>query len=121
MLTDAPLEASRTPDSQAHPSVEAREEGGVLFCEFSGNWTTRRVHFVDSDVRALETRGDVRSAVLDVSGLQRIDTAGAWLIVRLIAAMRARGIETAVSGESEAASILLSAVGEATRDKETPP
>src|SRR5262245_50909613 len=105
MLTDAPLEASRTPDSRAHPSVEVREEGGVLFCAFSGNWTTRRVHFVDSDVRALETRGDIHSVEMDVSGIERIDTAGAWLIVRLIAAMRARGVETAVSGESEAASI----------------
>src|SRR5262245_2212918 len=121
MLTDAPHEASRTPDSQGHPSVEAREEGGVLVCAFSGNWTTRRVHFVDSDMRALETRGNVHSVVVDVSGLHRIDTTGAWLIVRLIAAMRARGIETSVFGESKAASILLNAVGEATRNKEMPP
>jgi phospholipid/cholesterol/gamma-HCH transport system permease protein len=121
MLTDAPLEASRTPDSQAHPRVDVREEGGVLFCVFSGNWTTRRVHFVDSEMRALESRGNVRSVVLDVSGIERIDTAGAWLIERLIAANLARGIETSVSGESEATSILLNAVGEATRNKETPP
>jgi phospholipid/cholesterol/gamma-HCH transport system permease protein len=120
MLTDAPLEASRTPDSQGHPEVDVREEGGVLFCAFSGNWTTRRVHFVDNKVRALESRGNVRSVVLDVSGIQRIDTAGAWLVVRLISAYRARGIETSVSGESEAASILLSAVEEATSNKETP-
>ncbi len=121
MLTDAPLEASRTPDALNQPAVEAREQGGVLQCHFSGNWTTRRVHWVDSQVRALETRENVRSVVVDVSEIQRIDTAGAWLIERLIAAFDARGIEVAVSGESEAAAILLNAVGEATRNKETPP
>ncbi len=120
MLTDAPLEASRTPDAQNQPAVEAREEGGVLICAFSGNWTTRRMHLVDSAVRALETRENIRSVVLDVSDIQRIDTAGAWVIERLITANKARGIETTVSGESEATATLLQAVAEATRNKEIP-
>ena len=120
MLTDAPLEASRTPDAQNHPTVEAREEDGVLVCAFSGNWTTRRMHDVDADLRALEGRPNIHSVALDVSGIQRIDTAGAWVIERLIAAYAARGVETQVSGESEAAAILLRAVAEASRGKEVP-
>jgi phospholipid/cholesterol/gamma-HCH transport system permease protein len=120
MLNDAPLEASRTPDSQNHPQIEIREEGNALVCAISGNWTTRRVHFIDDEMRALESRRDVKTMTLDVSGIQRIDTAGAWLIERLLAANAARGVETTFEGESEAASVLLNAVGEATRGKEVP-
>jgi phospholipid/cholesterol/gamma-HCH transport system permease protein len=120
MSNDAPLEASRTPDAQNHPKIEVREDGATLICIFSGNWTTRRVHSVDHDVRALETRRNVKVLTIDVSGIQRIDTAGAWLIERLIAANAARGVETKVVGQSEASSILLDAVGEATRGKEAP-
>lgn len=121
MLNDAPLEASRTPDAQNHPKIEVREDGGALICAFSGNWTTRRVHFVDHDMRVLESRRDTKSMTVDISGIQRIDTAGAWIIERLIAANTSRGIDTKLVGESEAASILLGAVGEATRGKEAPP
>ncbi len=120
MLNDAPLEASRTPDAQNHPAIEVHEDGDTLICALSGNWTTRRVHSVDHDVRALETRANVKALTVDVSGIQRIDTAGAWLIERLIAANAARGVETKVVGQSEASSILLDAVGEATRGKEAP-
>jgi phospholipid/cholesterol/gamma-HCH transport system permease protein len=120
MLNGAPLEASRTPDAQNHPQIEVHQDGDTLICAFSGNWTTRRVHFVDHDVRALETRGNIRALTVDVSGIQRIDTAGAWLIERLIAANAARGVETTVVGQSDASSILLDAVGEATRGKEAP-
>lgn len=120
MSNDATLHASRTPDAKNHPKIEVREEGDALVCVLSGNWTTRRVHFVDHDVRAVEARRDVRAMTLDIAGIQRIDTAGAWLIERLIAANAANGIETTLEGESEAATILLGAVGEATRGKDAP-
>ncbi len=120
MLNDAPLQASRTPDAQNQPEVSVREDNDGLAVAFSGNWTTRRVHFVDHDVRALEARGDTKKMTLDISGIQRIDTAGAWLVERLLAANATRGVETTVVGESEAAGILLHAVAEATRGKEAP-
>ena len=120
MLNDAPLQASRTPDAQNQPEVNVREDKDGLAVAFSGNWTTRRVHFVDHDVRALEARGDTKKMTLDISGIQRIDTAGAWLVERLLAANATRGVETTVVGESEAAGILLHAVAEATRGKEAP-
>ncbi len=119
MLTDAPLEASRSPDAQYQPQIEVREDADRLVCALSGNWTTRRVYQIDDAMRALEQRG-AREVVLDVAGIGRIDTAGAWLIERLVAALRARQVDVRVEGESEAARILLAAVGEATRGKEPP-
>ena len=121
MSNDTTLQASRTPDAQHHPKVAVHQEGDTLVCALSGNWTTRRVHFVDHDMRAVGTRSDAKAMTLDISGIQRIDTAGAWVIERLIAANEARGVETALVGQSEAAGVLLQAVGEATRGKEAPP
>ncbi len=120
MLTDAPLEASRTPDAQYQPEIDLREEGDRVVCALSGNWTTRRVHLVDARMRQIEREG-MTALTLDVAGIRRIDTAGAWLIERLIAAAAARNVEVTVDGESEAAQILLTAVGDATRGKEPPP
>ena len=57
MLTDAPLEASRTPDAQYQPEIDLREEGDRVVCALSGNWTTRRVHLVDARMRQIERLG----------------------------------------------------------------
>ena len=46
-----------------------------------------------------------------------MDTAGAWLIERLVSAARAKGIETRIEGQNEVASILLDAVGDAAREE----
>ena len=59
---------------------------------------------------------------VDLSGVGRIDTAGAWLVERLLSAMRSRGVQPEVTGASEAAGILLKAVEEAARrDGDSPP
>lgn len=44
-----------------------------------------------------------------------MDTAGAWLIQRLVNTNEARGVEIRLQGQSETAATLLNAVGEAVR------
>nr|WP_258045690.1 ABC transporter permease [Mesorhizobium sp. NBSH29] len=88
-----------------------------LACTLSGNWTTRGVHLVDGPMRELEARADSRPISLDISGIGKMDTAGAWLIERLISF---DGREITLTGESKAASVLLGAVGDATRGKQAP-
>ena len=88
----------------------------------SGTWTTRTVAQVDAAVRKIEKDSSVKSLHVDLSAIDRIDTAGAWLIERLLAAFRARGVEPVVTGGSEAVAILLGAVEEAARrDSDSPP
>jgi phospholipid/cholesterol/gamma-HCH transport system permease protein len=120
MLTNADSEASTSdaPSANLDPRIEMREEGGVLTCKLSGNWTTRRVASVDKAMRAIPNRSGIRALTVDISAIGRMDTAGAWLIERLVSAVRAKGTETRIQGENEVASILLDAVGAATRKKD---
>ena len=46
-----------------------------------GEWTTRHAAKLDEKLRAIEL-GDATDAVIDGSGLARIDSAGTWLLVR---------------------------------------
>ena len=109
-------------DADLNPRVELVERDGVHQAVLSGNWTTRRVAAIDSTIRQIEKNKAIKSLRVDLSGVGRIDTAGAWLVERLLSAMRSRGVEPAVSGGNEAVTILLGAVEEAARrDGDSPP
>ena len=92
------------------PSVVVHEESGHVAVALSGVWTTRSVHLVDKELRALERRPGGGAMFIDIAGISRMDTAGAWLIERLAAARRATGAQAEISGASAAAEILLPAV-----------
>jgi len=98
-------------------AVERRDGGRVV--TLSGVWITRSVHLVDAGMRAVEADKDAGAAVIDISAVTRIDTAGAWLIERLAASLRAAGASVEIRGASPAAQILLPAVRPAL-EKEPP-
>ena len=104
------------------PRLNASAEEGAVFCAPAGVWATRTVALVDREVRDLEEDRDARSLSIDLSGITNLDTAGAWLIRRLIASLAGRGVATEVTGMSAAAETLLGAVeSAATREKLPPP
>lgn len=117
MLTIGKRDASGTTAGEAdhEPRVAIGEEDGVLGCAFSGIWTTRTVVLIDADMRKIEKRSGFKTLALDVSKIEKMDTAGAWLIDRLVSAFEKKGVEIQMQGQSEIASILLEAVGEAVR------
>ncbi|MBA3448198.1 MAG: ABC transporter permease, partial [Pseudaminobacter sp.] len=114
MLTNARKEASASAADHG-PFIAEAEEGAVLTCALSGIWTTRTIAPIDAAMRKIERREGFSSLVVDLSEIEKMDTAGAWLIERLTTAMEARGIETSLVGQSEIVSILLEAVGDASR------
>jgi phospholipid/cholesterol/gamma-HCH transport system permease protein len=99
-------------DAATVPHVEVRDEADGVVAALSGPWTTRSIADIDHEMRELETSRTGRPMTIDLSGVDRIDTAGAWVIERLIAANRRRDVETKVAGASESAKILLGAVAE---------
>lgn len=120
MLFKRKREASRTAQESEHrPRVElstgAHPDHGT--CNLSGIWNTRTAAFVDAKMRRIEARADFKSLNIDLSRVSNLDTAGAWLIERLIAAQAAHGTSVTLSGVSEAAAILLSAVEDAARQQ----
>jgi len=121
MLNKESTDASESSDGRM-PRVDVREEGAVTVWALSGVWNTRSVHLVDKVMRDLE-RGPSRQSIrLDLAGIKRLDTAGAWLIERLAEARRHAGDNVELAGATPAAVILLPAVREALRqDKASRP
>jgi phospholipid/cholesterol/gamma-HCH transport system permease protein len=110
---DASGNAAKEADHQ--PRIAVGEEGGVLGCAFSGIWTTSTVALIDAEMRKIEQRKGFQTLALDLSHIEKIDTAGAWLIDRLVSVFEKKGVEIKMQGQSDVASILLAAVGEAVR------
>jgi len=112
MLGKERTEASKDgPAVREHaPAVAVHEESGRVVVMLSGVWNTRSVHLVDKELRALERQPGGGEAIIDIAGVTRMDTAGAWLIERLAAARRAAGANVEIAGASAAAQILLPAV-----------
>ncbi len=109
----APIPAGKNASTPVVWCGEVEEH--KLACKLSGDWVTRRVANVDRDMRMLEGRSDFSHLELDLSGLRHIDTAGAWLVERLIVAVRDRGARLELTGVGRNAEILLGAVDEASR------
>ncbi|WP_054312980.1 ABC transporter permease [Mesorhizobium sp. 1M-11] len=120
MLTIRKRDASdKAAAAAVEPRVVVSDRDGTLACAFHGNWTTRRVAQVDAEMRKLEKRNDFKVLSLDFSEIGRIDTAGAWLIERLINAHETRGAEIQQIGQSETVTTLIAAVCDAVKRSES--
>ncbi len=116
MLTnsvDDASDAGRPAGQNGEPRLETDTKGGALSCRLSGAWNTRTVARVDARMRTLEAQDGLQRVSVDLSGITSLDTAGAWIIERLVHAHQTRGADVTVTGESEAAKILLPAVRDA--------
>jgi phospholipid/cholesterol/gamma-HCH transport system permease protein len=91
--------------------VEVRHEEDTLRLDFSGAWVTQTVGRQDGPLQALDAGGAGR-ALLDLSGLDSLDTAGAWLIDRTAAQLGARGLAVEVTGATPARQALLDKVAQ---------
>lgn len=117
MLGRKAREASKDPSL---PQVSVRDEDGVEVCVLSGQWTTRTIGHVDAEMRKLASSASNKPLQIDVSGVERMDTAGAWLVERLVDARKAQGASTKITGQSKAANILMDEVERSTKNDDTP-
>src|SRR5690606_18761373 len=109
MLTKDDADASAAAEG-ARPAIERRERAGGLDLVLTGNWTTRTLNFVDAELAAVEGESGLGGLRIDLSGVGKMDTAGAWVMQRLAAAQTSHGATVEFSGASPSASVLLNAV-----------
>ncbi|MEO1101784.1 MAG: ABC transporter permease, partial [Pseudomonadota bacterium] len=64
------------------PEFAFETEGGRTFLKVAGDWTVTTIGALDDVLRALPER--VEPPALDVTGLGKLDTAGAFIIDRTI-------------------------------------
>jgi phospholipid/cholesterol/gamma-HCH transport system permease protein len=95
------------------PRVRVSKDGAALAVLASGSWTVRDLGRIEAELRRFvkpaQTPG-LETAVIDLSELQELDTAGAWLLDRLFREFQALGVQTSFSGVTEAYGILLDEV-----------
>jgi phospholipid/cholesterol/gamma-HCH transport system permease protein len=88
------------------PRIGEEKGSGSLLLSLSGAWTTRTAGQVDQAVRALEQRIE-RTLTVDLTDVNEMDTAGAWLVERLLRAAAAQGAKTELRGSSQRHHVLL--------------
>ncbi len=88
--------------TQFHPA-SAPTNGATL--RLSGDWTVKTARKVEELADDIATRADLRT--LDLSGVERLDTAGAWLISRARAQAAEGGRDLAIVNVSPAHEMML--------------
>ncbi len=109
---------AQKPAHGERPGIAAEETADGLAVRLSGDWDTRSVAKVDAEMRRLESGEGAARLVLDLSEVDRFDTAGAFLVERLASKWRARGSEVELRGLTTTKQILIGAVGEAVAREE---
>jgi phospholipid/cholesterol/gamma-HCH transport system permease protein len=80
------------------PEAQLVEHGGLSRLSASGSWTIREIAFLDRKLSGLAVPGGGGTTELDLSGVDQLDTAGAWLIGRLKANWERLGLRIAITG-----------------------
>jgi len=77
-------------------TIVASEESGVLIMRAEGSWLVTSATELDRRLHGLDLPSD-RQVTLDLAGIERLDTAGAWLLLRTEHALSARGNSVALA------------------------
>jgi phospholipid/cholesterol/gamma-HCH transport system permease protein len=79
--------------------LESRVEGGLLRLAGTGDWIARNARRLEAEVDAA-SKGPpaVQDVRIDMAGVGRLDTFGAWLLERLVRAFTARGCVPQIEG-----------------------
>ncbi|PHP66592.1 organic solvent ABC transporter permease [Zhengella mangrovi] len=116
MLNEAAGQAAMEPGAAGalRPVLERVRADGRLTVRLGGDWTTRTVASIDSEMRTLESEA-TGPVLLDLAAIRVMDTAGAWLVERLVTALDRRGLAVEVGGATAGMTTLLTAVSDAAR------
>lgn len=77
-------------------TIVASEEPGALILRAQGRWLVAAAADLDRRLQALDLPSG-RQVTLDLAGIERLDTAGAWLLLRTEHALTARGNRVALA------------------------
>ena len=89
----------------------AREQqGSKLRLALTGPWVTAEVAGVDRALHELET-GGAKDVLFDLSGIEILDTTGAWLLIRSQRALEEAGAKVGFEGLTEERQAIFNSVG----------
>lgn len=103
--------------TDAEARIDSRAERGVTRLRLEGPWVTRAAAPLDRELSELVQSSVKGEVVLDLSGVTRLDTVGAWLVHRTQEDLAAAGATVRVEGVSDDQKGLLEAVSRVERDE----
>jgi len=110
------------PQTIASPGLEIRRDGERAVIALAGEWTLDHGRRLERLAEQLPVSlGEVRRAVLDISGIQRLDTLGARLIDQLSHELGSEGVSVEITHARREHAILLEAVRARTAVVTRPP
>lgn len=89
--------------SRQPAELTTRQDGARLILEPRGDWLMETVGRFDRRLRRIESETDPKDLVIDLSGLGRIDTAGAYLLGRTLSRCNEPDADRHFTGEHETA------------------
>ncbi len=98
------------------PDVQSASDEGRLRLTLSGPWATHTISGIDAEMRRFEREAGGTNVSLDLSQITYLDTAGAWLIYRLVKQVGEKGGSASLDGIRPAHEVLLDAVRMAMED-----
>lgn len=90
------------------PSLTSEHTAGGLLVRFAGELLTRSIGSLEGALAGLRPEG--AEAVLDLSGVEALDTSGAWVIADLRRRLESEGVMVQVTGTSPAQAALIDTV-----------
>jgi phospholipid/cholesterol/gamma-HCH transport system permease protein len=85
------------------PQLQATLRGQSLQLASTGAWTVHHADAIERAIEAMatEARPEARDVIIDMSGVDALDTYGAWLIERLLRQFAASGKQTQLLGVAD--------------------
>ena len=90
-------------------TVDSRHENGLWRIVLGGQWTVAAAAGIDRALKSLPSVSDRRAAI-DMAQVSALDTAGAWLVWRTVAALEDQGIETELIAAKPAHTSLIDTI-----------
>ena len=98
--------------------LDEKAEGERLRLAAGGAWIAKNARLLEAQIDGAARRnGGVKRVDIDMAGIERLDTFGAWLLERLVRSFSARGCETKVTGLKEDYRALMDEVHNVKTDK----
>jgi phospholipid/cholesterol/gamma-HCH transport system permease protein len=101
--------------------LTSKKEGDRLLLVAGGEWTAIHAQELELAVEAQTQVGSNKTVDLDMSGIRRLDTFGAWLIERLERNLRERGCDVKIVGLKEDYRGLVDEIHHVNRKPPPPP
>ena len=110
-MSVALAESLQDREASVAPSVTRRDGADGLVLSLAGAWIVTAGKVLETSAASLSAVGEAKTAILDLAAVERMDTAGAWLIDRARAKLAEAGAAVTYRGARPEYALLIEDAG----------